>query len=138
MNSIANKVKEIVSDILKFDINGISRESVLIEDFMADDLDIAEIAEAIEDEFNISISCSAIDNIITFRDLVDYVSCALNNKENNTMCKKYVIHERQLNMLKSIYNAYKECGLHNYWLEDIISDIEKQEIVDEDSSEDIK
>ena len=73
MNSIANKVKEIVSDILKFDIDGISRESVLVEDFTADDLDMAEIVEAIEDEFNSSISCYDIDSIVTVGDLIECV-----------------------------------------------------------------
>lgn len=123
---------------MRLSTNDIIDESNFRTDFMADNLDMFELFNIIEDIFHISISCSAIDNIITFRDLVDYVSCALNNKENNIMCKKYIIHERQLNMLKSIYNAYKECGLHNYWLEDIISDIEKQEIVDNDLSEDNK
>ena len=79
MNSVANRVKEILSDVLKFDIDDISRESVLVEDFMADDLDIAEIAEAIEDEFSISISCYDVDGIVTVGDLIECVESKIAN-----------------------------------------------------------
>ena len=79
MNSAANRVKEIVSDVLKFDIGDIASESLLVEDFMADDLDIAEIAEAIEDEFNISISCYDADGIVTVGDLIECVESKIGN-----------------------------------------------------------
>lgn len=79
MNSVANRVKEIVSDILKFDIDDILIESVLVEDFMADDLDMTEIAEAIEDEFNVSISCYDVDGIVTVGDLIECVESKLTN-----------------------------------------------------------
>lgn len=79
MDSVANRVKEIVSDILKFDIDDILIESVLVEDFMADDLDMTEIAEAIEDEFNVSISCYDVDGIVTVGDLIECVESKLTN-----------------------------------------------------------
>lgn len=71
---IFDKVKEIIVKELKIDADKVKPEASLKDDLGADSIDAVEVIMALEDEFNISISDDAAQNIKTVQDLVDYIS----------------------------------------------------------------
>lgn len=71
---IFDKVKEIIVKELKIDAEKVKPEASLKDDLGADSIDAVEVIMALEDEFNISISDDAAQNIKTVQDLVDYIA----------------------------------------------------------------
>ena len=71
---IFDKVKEIIVKELKIDADKVKPEASLKDDLGADSIDAVEVIMSLEDEFNISISDDAAQNIKTVQDLVDYIS----------------------------------------------------------------
>ena len=70
---VFDKVKEIIVKELKIDEFKVTPEAALKEDLGADSIDAVEVIMALEDEFNISISDDAAQNIKTVQDLVNYI-----------------------------------------------------------------
>ncbi len=70
---IFDKVKEIIVNELNVDAEKVTLEANLKEDLGADSIDAVEVIMSLEDEFGISISDDAAQNIKTVQDLVDYI-----------------------------------------------------------------
>ena len=68
-----DKIKEILADTLEVDIDDLSADTNIATDLGADSLDVVEILMSIEDEFDVEIPDSEIENIRTIGELVDYI-----------------------------------------------------------------
>ncbi len=71
--AIAQKVKQIVSEQLDFDMAKITDESTFIEDLGADSLAVVEMALAFESEFGINIPDEVTSEMRTVADVIAYV-----------------------------------------------------------------
>ncbi len=67
------RVKKMILNELKVEESKITMEARLQEDLGADSLDAVELIMNIEDEFDISISDEAAQNLKTVGDLVKYI-----------------------------------------------------------------
>lgn len=65
------KIREIISEQLDKDVNEITMETKFKEDLEADSLDLFQIINDIEDEFNIKIE--DVESISTVADAVKFV-----------------------------------------------------------------
>ncbi len=70
---IFDKIREIISEELDIDIDKISKESSLVEDFDADSLDVVDIVMSIEDEFGVEIPDDAAEQFKTVGDVAKFV-----------------------------------------------------------------
>ncbi len=70
---VFEKVKEIIVKELNVDSAKVTPEANLKDDLGADSIDAVEVIMSLEDEFNISISDDAAQNIKTVGDLVSYI-----------------------------------------------------------------
>ncbi|MCR5706577.1 MAG: acyl carrier protein [Acholeplasmatales bacterium] len=70
---IFDKVKEIIVNELSVEADKVTPEANLKEDLGADSIDAVEVIMSLEDEFNVSISDDAAQNIKTVQDLVNYI-----------------------------------------------------------------
>lgn len=68
------KIKTILADQLNYDISKINENTRLVEDMMADSLDVVSVVEAFETEFNISITDDEIEKISSVKDIVALIS----------------------------------------------------------------
>ncbi len=67
------KVKEILVDVLGADAETIKPESKFVDDLGADSLDLVELIMSLEDKFQIEISDSEAEKIITVQNALDYI-----------------------------------------------------------------
>ncbi|MDD3519902.1 MAG: acyl carrier protein [Actinomycetota bacterium] len=67
------KVKEILVDVLGANSEDIKPESKFVDDLGADSLDLVELIMSLEDKFQIEISDSEAENIITVQDALNYI-----------------------------------------------------------------
>ncbi|GEB25596.1 acyl carrier protein [Pediococcus acidilactici] len=65
------KVQEVIADQLEKDASKITMETSFLEDLEADSLDIFEVVDQLEDEFDIDIDTD--ENMDTVGKLVDYI-----------------------------------------------------------------
>lgn len=65
------KVQEVIADQLEKDTSKITMETSFSEDLEADSLDIFEVVDQLEDEFDIDIDTD--ENMDTVGKLVDYI-----------------------------------------------------------------
>ena len=68
-----DKIKQILADTLDVSEDELSADTNIATDLGADSLDVVEILMAIEDEFDIEIPDSEIENIRTIGELVEYI-----------------------------------------------------------------
>jgi acyl carrier protein len=68
------KVKEILVDVLGANKNDIKPESKFVDDLGADSLDLVELIMSLEDKFQIEISDTDAETIITVQDALDYIA----------------------------------------------------------------
>ena len=68
-----DKIKKILADTLDVNEDEISADTNIATDLGADSLDVVEILMSIEDEFDIEIPDSEIENIRTVGELVEYI-----------------------------------------------------------------
>ena len=68
-----DKIKKILADTLDVSEDELSADTNIATDLGADSLDVVEILMSIEDEFDIEIPDSEIENIRTIGELVDYI-----------------------------------------------------------------
>lgn len=67
------KMKSIISNQLEIDSEKITLESNLIEDLGVDSLDLIDLVMSIEDEFEIEVPDTEVENIKTVGDAVKYI-----------------------------------------------------------------
>lgn len=67
------KIKEILVDELSINAADIKPESKVIDDLGADSLAVMQVVMGIEDEFGIEVPEEEIKNMLTVKDIVDYV-----------------------------------------------------------------
>lgn len=68
-----DKIKKILADTLDVNEDELSLDTNIATDLGADSLDVVEILMSIEDEFDIEIPDSEIENIRTIGELVEYI-----------------------------------------------------------------
>lgn len=68
-----DKIKKILADTLDVSEEEISADTNIATDLGADSLDVVEILMSIEDEFEIEIPDSEIENIRTVGELVEFI-----------------------------------------------------------------
>ncbi len=71
---VFEKVAELISDQFGTDVDSITVDSAFVEDLNADSLDVVELIMAIEEEFDMEIEDSEVENIKTVGDLVNFVN----------------------------------------------------------------
>lgn len=67
------KIKEILVDVLGVNPEDVKPESKFVDDLGADSLDLVELIMSLEDKFQIEISDSEAEKIITVQDALDYI-----------------------------------------------------------------
>ena len=72
-----DKIKNIISEVLSIDADGITAETSFEDDLGADSLDIFQIIMAIEEEFEIEIPTEEAEKITTVGDAVEQIKKAL-------------------------------------------------------------
>lgn len=75
---IAERVKAVVAGQFDVDEDDISND-MSFEDLGADQIDVAELIEALADEFEIEIPAECADNVVTVGDAVSCVKKYLRN-----------------------------------------------------------
>jgi acyl carrier protein len=74
MGDINNKVIEIVAEALSVEVDQITPSSNLVDDLGADSLARVELVMQIEEEFDIEISDSDSEKILTVQAIIDYIN----------------------------------------------------------------
>ncbi len=70
---VFEKLKNIICDYFEIDENEFVSEASLVADFGLDELDLADLAMDVEDNFEIELSDEALEKIVTVGDLVKYI-----------------------------------------------------------------
>ena len=70
---VFEKVREIICDQLELDEDVVTLDAILLEDLGADSIDLADLVMTFEDEFDMEISDTDAENIVTVKDAVDYI-----------------------------------------------------------------
>ena len=73
MSKIKSQVVNIISQHLNIHKNKIKSTSRIIQDLRADSLDLIEILLALEENFNIEISESMVEQFKTIQDFISYI-----------------------------------------------------------------
>jgi acyl carrier protein len=73
MNSIEERVTDIVVEQLGLERDKVQAESKFVEDLGADSLDTVELVMALEEEFEIEIPDEEAEKITTLREAIAYV-----------------------------------------------------------------
>ncbi len=71
--SLEKKVRELIADRLKLDIEQVQPSSKFIEDLGADSLDIVEMIMQMEEDFGITIPDEDAEKIKTVGDAISYL-----------------------------------------------------------------
>jgi acyl carrier protein len=79
--SVAEKVKDIISEQLGVKKEEIKPESSFIDDLGADSLDTVEVVMALEEEFGIEIPDEDAEKITTVGEAVKYIEDKVSKKE---------------------------------------------------------
>ena len=72
-NEIYEKLKLIIKDQLGSDEDKITMDATFVDDLSADSLDIVELIMSIEEKFDMEISDSDAEKIVTVSDVVRYI-----------------------------------------------------------------
>ena len=70
---VFDKLKEIIVEQLGVEEDAVTPEANIQEDLGADSLDIVDIIQTIEDEYDLSIPDEAVEEIKTVNDIVNYI-----------------------------------------------------------------
>ena len=68
-----DKIKNIISEVLSIDADGITEETTFVDDLGADSLDLFELVMALEDEYNIEIPAEDLTDLTTVGAVMDYL-----------------------------------------------------------------
>ena len=72
-NEILEKLKNIIVEQLGVEGEQVVPGANFIDDLGADSLDIVELVMAIEEEFDIQIEDADAENIVTVKDVIEYI-----------------------------------------------------------------
>ena len=72
--SVEDKVKKIISEKLGVGIEEIVPDASFVDDLGADSLDLVELIMSMEEEFDIEISDETAEQLITFNDVLAYIT----------------------------------------------------------------
>ena len=72
-NEILEKLKNIIVDQLGVEGEQVVPGANFIDDLGADSLDIVELVMTIEEEFDIQIEDADAENIVTVKDVIEYI-----------------------------------------------------------------
>lgn len=67
------KMKEIIAEQLSVDASEIELTSSFKDDLGADSLDLFELVMALEEEYDIEIPSEELENLLTVKDVMDYL-----------------------------------------------------------------
>ena len=67
------RIKEILAEELSADIDGITLETNLKEDLNADSIDMMQVIDVLEQEFDTEVDTSELAAIVTVGDIVNYI-----------------------------------------------------------------
>ena len=70
---VFDKLKEIIVDQLGVEEDVVTPEANIQDDLGADSLDIVDLIQTIEDEYDLSIPDEAVEEIKTVGDIVNYI-----------------------------------------------------------------
>ena len=70
---VFDKLKEIIVEQLGVEEDVVTLEANIQEDLGADSLDIVDLIQTIEDEYDLSIPDEAVEEIKTVNDIVNYI-----------------------------------------------------------------
>ena len=70
---IFEKLKDIIAEQLSVEADEVNMDSNIQDDLGADSLDVVDLIQTIEDEFDISIPDEAVEEIKTVGDIVNYI-----------------------------------------------------------------
>ena len=70
---ITARVAQIISEQLGVDINKVTQDASVVEDLGADSLDVVELVMAFEEDFVINIPDEEAKNLVTVKDITDYL-----------------------------------------------------------------
>ncbi|MCQ2490530.1 MAG: acyl carrier protein [Ruminococcus sp.] len=70
---VFDKIKEIIVEQLGVEEDAVTSEANIQEDLGADSLDIVDLIQTIEDEYDLSIPDEAVEEIKTVNDIVNYI-----------------------------------------------------------------
>ncbi|MBP5362157.1 MAG: acyl carrier protein [Ruminococcus sp.] len=70
---VFDKIKEIIVEQLGVEEDAVTAEANIQEDLGADSLDIVDLIQTIEDEYDLSIPDEAVEEIKTVNDIVNYI-----------------------------------------------------------------
>lgn len=70
---VFEKVKAILSEQFDVEEDSITMESSITDDLGVDSLDVVDLLMSIEDEFEVEVPDSEVENIKTVGDLVKYI-----------------------------------------------------------------
>ena len=68
-----DKVKELIVEQLGVEEDAVTLEASIQDDLGADSLDIVDLIQTIEDEYDLSIPDEAVEGIKTVGDIVNYI-----------------------------------------------------------------
>jgi len=70
---VAGKIKEIISEQLNQDADGIDNSAHFVNDLGADSLDVVELVMAFEEAFDLEIPDEDAEKILTVQDAINYI-----------------------------------------------------------------
>lgn len=70
---VFEKVREMLCEQLELDEDQVTMDSVIMEDFDADSLDVVDLAMNIEDEFGVEVPDDALQTFRQISDVVHYI-----------------------------------------------------------------
>jgi acyl carrier protein len=82
MGDVAEKVKELLLDMLDIEEKDITPKARLVDDLKATSIDIIEIVSALQNTFDVDIGDSEMARLVTVQDAVDFLKSAINQKGN--------------------------------------------------------
>lgn len=73
MDIIENKVKAIISEQLGVEVSAITNDKKFVADLGADSLDTVELIMSLEDQFELEISDTEAEQIVSVQSAIDYI-----------------------------------------------------------------
>ena len=73
MEEIFKTMQDLIAEQFAIDTDEIAMESSFVDDLGADSLDVVELIMSVEDEFGIVIDDEAASNLLTVRQIVDFI-----------------------------------------------------------------
>lgn len=73
MSDIEDRIRRLIAEQLKSDVNEVKDDASFVDDLGADSLDTVELVMALEEEFETEIPDEDAENITTVREAIDYV-----------------------------------------------------------------